>query len=91
MPQVVEIILEESGETLPASVRGVLLAAAAVFVAVSAALTRIMAIPQVELTRGMSLRRVRIIERDLEVGQHQRGRRGGIKHRARGRLGRAVF
>lgn len=57
VPQIVQIILDEAGETLPGGVRAALLGVAAVLVAVSAILTRIMAIPQVELL----LRRHRLL------------------------------
>lgn len=48
VPQIVDIILEESGENLPDSVRVVLLAAAAVMTAIAGILTRVMALPTVE-------------------------------------------
>jgi hypothetical protein len=47
VPEVVRIILEESGESMPANLRGWLLAASAVVVAVASMLARIMAIPAV--------------------------------------------
>ncbi|WP_426243662.1 hypothetical protein [Nocardioides sp. LHG3406-4] len=49
VPQIVDIILEESGESLPGSVRAVLLATAGIVTAIAAILARIMAIPQVEV------------------------------------------
>lgn len=51
VPQVVQIILEEAGESMPTQVRGWLLASSAIVTAVAAALTRIMAIPAVD--RGL--------------------------------------
>lgn len=49
VPQIVAIVLEEAGETMPDEVRVWLLGIAAACVAASAIITRIMAIPQVEL------------------------------------------
>ncbi|WP_028474103.1 hypothetical protein [Nocardioides alkalitolerans] len=61
VPEVVSIVLEEAGESMPAGVRVVLLGASAVIVGVAAAAARIMAIPQVEtflrrhrLVRGLA-------------------------------------
>ena len=61
VPEVVSIVLEEAGESMPAGVRVVLLAASGAIVAVAAAAARIMAIPQVEwflrrhkLVRGLA-------------------------------------
>lgn len=48
VPQIVQIILEEAGESMPTQVRGWLLASSAIVTAVAAALTRIMAIPAVD-------------------------------------------
>ncbi|MEP7739774.1 hypothetical protein ABKW28_19200 [Nocardioides sp. 31GB23] len=48
VPEIVQIILEESGGAMPASVRAVLLGAAAVVTALAAIITRIMAIPTIE-------------------------------------------
>ncbi|MDF9716046.1 hypothetical protein [Nocardioides sp. ChNu-99] len=48
VPEIVSIVLEEAGESMPAGVRAVLLAASAVIVGVASAAARIMAIPQVE-------------------------------------------
>lgn len=51
-PQIVEIILEESGETMPASVQVWLLSISGAITALSAILTRVMAIPQVNDALG---------------------------------------
>lgn len=48
VPPIVEIVLDEAGQTMPGNLRGYLLGAAGVVAAVSAAATRIMAIPAVE-------------------------------------------
>lgn len=48
VPQIVDIVLEETGGTMPEGLRAVLLGASAVVVATAGVLTRVMAIPQVE-------------------------------------------
>ena len=48
VPEVIEVILESAGETMPASVRGVLLAISAGVAATAGALAKIMALPRVE-------------------------------------------
>ncbi len=48
LPLVVDIVLDELGETLPAGVRAWLLAAAALITAIASAAARIMAIPAVD-------------------------------------------
>lgn len=48
VPQIVQIILEEAGETMPARLRVWLLGASALVTAAAAVLTRIMAIPAVD-------------------------------------------
>ena len=58
VPQVVDIVLEETGGTMPDGLRTVLLGASAVVVAAAGILTRVMAIPQVEAF----LRRHRFLE-----------------------------
>jgi len=61
VPEVVSIVLEEAGESMPSGVRVVLLGASAVIVGVAAATARVKAIPQVEwflrrhrLVRGLA-------------------------------------
>lgn len=58
VPQIVDIVLEETGGTMPEGLRTVLLGASAVVVAAAGVLTRVMAIPQVEAF----LRRHRFLE-----------------------------
>jgi hypothetical protein len=48
VPQIVQIILDEAGETMPARLRVWLLGASALVTAAAAVLTRIMAIPAVD-------------------------------------------
>ena len=48
LPLVVQIILDELGEALPAGVRAWLLAAAALITAIASVIARIMAIPAVD-------------------------------------------
>lgn len=48
VPEIVKIVMEEAGESMPAGVRLVLLGVSGAIVAIAAALSRIMAIPQVE-------------------------------------------
>lgn len=48
VPEVIEVILEQAGESMPASVRGWLLAISAGVAATAGALAKIMALPRVE-------------------------------------------
>jgi hypothetical protein len=48
VPEVVEVILEQAGESMPASLRGWLLGISAVVAGVAGALAKIMALPRVE-------------------------------------------
>ena len=48
VPEIVEIVLEQSGESMPEGLRGILLGTSAAVAAVAGGLARVMAIPRVE-------------------------------------------
>lgn len=52
VPEVIEIVLDEAGQSMPETLRGWLLAAAAATAGVAAVVTRVMALPRVEAWLG---------------------------------------